>query len=180
MDGHEIESTKLQRWTCLVFTRSRGNPSNVPIIPAAKPDRKVNHKIEWHRVKNGKEYDDIAENDTNLRWLLLRDGTSSAQLRWKRLIVMAALRLVSRTGFDRYLLRLLSARMMSDDVCTAFVAGDDKSAKKNVPAARLNRNRFNNKSINVDIERRDDGNVSIARELYDALRAKISWGLRTP
>lgn len=29
---------KCIKMTCLVFTRSRGNPSNVPITPAAKPD----------------------------------------------------------------------------------------------------------------------------------------------
>jgi hypothetical protein len=39
-------------------------------------------------------------------------------------------------------------------------------------------NHFN--SINVDIERRDDGNVLIAQEISDALQAKISWGLLPP
>jgi hypothetical protein len=32
-------------------------------------------------------------------------------------------------------------------------------------------------SINVDIERPDDGNVLIARELSDDLPAKICWGI---
>ncbi len=35
-------------------------------------------------------------------------------------------------------------------------------------------------SINVDIERPDDGNVLIARRISDILRAKIRWGLLTP
>ena len=35
-------------------------------------------------------------------------------------------------------------------------------------------------SINSEIDRRDDGNVLIARELLDALLAKIRWGLLTP
>ena len=29
---------KCIKMTCLVFTKSRGNPSNVPMTPAAKPD----------------------------------------------------------------------------------------------------------------------------------------------
>ena len=44
---------KCTKMTCLVFTKSRGNPSNVPITPAAKPDdnsiyqkQKLNTKIE--------------------------------------------------------------------------------------------------------------------------------------
>ncbi len=32
----------------------------------------------------------------------------------------------------------------------------------------------------IQIERRDDGDVPIAREISDALRAKIAWGLLTP
>ncbi len=35
-------------------------------------------------------------------------------------------------------------------------------------------------SINVKIEHPDDGNVLIARELSDALPAKICWGILTP
>ena len=35
-------------------------------------------------------------------------------------------------------------------------------------------------SINAEIDRRDDGNVLVARELSDALRAKIRWGILTP
>jgi hypothetical protein len=35
-------------------------------------------------------------------------------------------------------------------------------------------------SINSEIDRRDDGNVLVARELSDALRAKIRWGIMTP
>ena len=35
-------------------------------------------------------------------------------------------------------------------------------------------------SINVDIERRDDGNVPLAPLMYDILPAKVSWGLVTP
>jgi hypothetical protein len=35
-------------------------------------------------------------------------------------------------------------------------------------------------SINYEIDRRDDGHVLIARELSDALRAKICWGILTP
>ena len=35
-------------------------------------------------------------------------------------------------------------------------------------------------SINAEIDRRDDGNVLVARELSDALLAKIGWGILTP
>jgi len=35
-------------------------------------------------------------------------------------------------------------------------------------------------SINSEIDRRDDGNVLVARELSDALQAKIRWGILTP
>jgi hypothetical protein len=35
-------------------------------------------------------------------------------------------------------------------------------------------------SIKSEIDHRDDGNVLIARELSDALLAKIRWGLLTP
>ena len=35
-------------------------------------------------------------------------------------------------------------------------------------------------SINSEIDRRDDGNVLVAQELSDALRAKIRWGILTP
>jgi hypothetical protein len=35
-------------------------------------------------------------------------------------------------------------------------------------------------SINAKIDRRGDGNVLIARELSDALQAKICWGILTP
>ena len=35
-------------------------------------------------------------------------------------------------------------------------------------------------SINYEIDRRDDENVLIARELLDALGANICWGILTP
>jgi hypothetical protein len=35
-------------------------------------------------------------------------------------------------------------------------------------------------SINAEIDLRDNGNVLIARELSDALLAKICWGILTP
>ncbi len=35
-------------------------------------------------------------------------------------------------------------------------------------------------SINAEIDRRDDGDVRIARELSDALLAKICWGILIP
>ncbi len=35
-------------------------------------------------------------------------------------------------------------------------------------------------SINAEIDRCNDGNVLVARELSDALRAKIRWGILTP
>ena len=34
--------------------------------------------------------------------------------------------------------------------------------------------------INSEIDRLDDGNVLVARELSDALLAKIRWGILTP
>ncbi len=34
--------------------------------------------------------------------------------------------------------------------------------------------------LNAEIDRRIDGNVLVARELSDALRAKIRWGILTP
>ena len=43
----------------------------------------------------------------------------------------------------------------------------------------LEKNQSYYTSINSEIDRRDDGNVLIAQDLSDALRAKIFWGILT-
>ena len=51
-----------------------------------------------------------------------------------------------------------------------------------VGGKKFHNKNFNNHSTSIDgeIMRRDDGNVPIARELSNALQAKISCGLLTP
>ena len=55
------------------------------------------------------------------------------------------------------------------------------AGKKKVSEQEFRRPHHNHlTSINSEIDRRDDGNVLVARELSDALRAKIRWGILTP
>ncbi len=54
-------------------------------------------------------------------------------------------------------------------------------AKKKVSEQKFRQPHHNHlTSINVNIERPDDGNILITRKLLDALRAKICWGILTP
>jgi hypothetical protein len=53
-----------------------------------------------------------------------------------------------------------------------YLAGEDKSTKK-ISATTES-------TINVDIERPDDGNVLIAGQILSNQQAKISWSLVTP
>jgi hypothetical protein len=59
----------------------------------------------------------------------------------------------------------------SPGLITSYLAGEDKLAKK-FPANRIK----HLISINVDIERPDDGNVDRIRPMYAKTRAKISCG----
>jgi hypothetical protein len=58
----------------------------------------------------------------------------------------------------------------------SYLVGDKKSTKKTSHQQKLN----HLTSSDVNIEHRDDGNVLIAQEIFDALGARISWGLLTP
>jgi len=64
----------------------------------------------------------------------------------------------------------------SQGLISSILAGEDKSTKKCSRHYRINH--FT--SINVDVERPDDGNVLVAGRILGNQQAKISWSLVTP